>query len=227
MQKKIAEAQQALAIRKAELLSRQGDTLKPWGKQVRLSDFLARCHTQWQQAPLSVAGWLFKSARCESKDARSGIALTLRYTMGSGSTVDDFTRRLPDWYGGHLRSEFNIPGAGNVATLHLDAQPVSANTPEALPDFDTLTQHLTSYAQKIGAQLRLVEQSSDWRDEGGNVIPMPWRKIRFTFITDIPPYILFLDSHYNSDGMRGDNVALDLSGARLKYTLEGDMYATK
>lgn len=224
-EKKIQAAQKALAEKRKNAIENRIDELKPWSKLPRLHDLLSACNAKWKVAPLSIAGWRFSSAKCEYPDGAADLVLT--YSMIKGGTVNDFSARLPYFYGDHVVPKFNIPGAANEASFELLLPKIALPMPESLPSFDIQTQRLTSYAQRMHAELRLEEVNTDYRDGDGLIIPMPWRALDFTFVTDIPLERLFDASRFNSIGMRAKVISLELIDYRIKYTVEGTIYATE
>ncbi|MNR17893.1 Pilin accessory protein (PilO) [compost metagenome] len=181
---------------------------------------LSACSTVWKAAQISIAGWIFNNATC---DADGKIAL--HYTLPSGGTVGDFAARLPVIYGPDIQPEFNIPGRADDAAFTL-AVPLSAPSgPESLLPGNLQIQHLTSYAQRINAQLRISELDTNTQLSQGSVQNLPWRTFSFTFITDIPPDRLFAPTRFNSSGIRASRIMTALKDNRLEYTIEGLLYA--
>lgn len=224
LQEKIEVAQRELALKRKNTLENRLDELKPWGKIPFLHDYLKICSKTWKVAPLSIAGWRFKTAKCEYNN---GAELSLSYLMMKGGTVDDFSSRLPYWYGNGATAKFNIPGAANEAIFKVPIAKLGTPKPEKLLDFDFQTQRLTSYAQRMNADLRLQESNTDHRDDDGAITVMPWRAIDFTFVTDIPLDRLFDASRFDDTGIRANSITLELVDYRIKYTIEGTIYASK
>lgn len=220
------QAQRRAAAAHAALLAEQqhpdtGKMRKPWAGSLPLPAILARCEAAWRQAPISIAGWAFTTADC----AHDGT-LTLHYRLPSGGTVGDFAARLPRYYPG-IPPVFNIPGSADDAALTLSIPLPSPGSAESLQDGDTQIRRLTSYAQRLGAQLRLAEEPPLTQTLGDQVVTLPWRLYSFTFITAIPPDRLFSPSRFDSRGMRVTHITTALSGNRLIYTLEGVLYANR
>lgn len=224
LQEKIKIAQQQLAMKRKNTLENKLDELKPWRKKPYLHDYLKSCSQAWKVAPLSIAGWRFKTARCEYNDS---TALSLNYVMMKGSTVDDFISRLPYWYGHSVTAKFNIPGAANEAIFKIPVTTTVTTESEKIPDFDFQTQRLTSYAQRMNAELRLQEINTDHRDDEGVITVMPWRALNFTFVTDIPPDRLFDVAKFDDTGIRANMITLELVDYRIMYTIDGTIYADK
>ncbi|MDX6041272.1 type 4b pilus protein PilO2 [Scandinavium lactucae] len=217
---RVAAAQSALLARQHQEGSIPADSLKPWAKHPRFPVMLSACSTVWKAAQISIAGWIFNNATC---DADGKIAL--HYTLPSGGTVGDFAARLPVIYGPDIQPEFNIPGRADDAAFTL-AVPLSAPSgPESLLPGNLQIQHLTSYAQRINAQLRISELDTNTQLSQGSVQNLPWRTFSFTFITDIPPDRLFAPTRFNSSGIRASRIMTALKDNRLEYTIEGLLYA--
>ncbi|MNE76727.1 Pilin accessory protein (PilO) [compost metagenome] len=122
---------------------------------------------------------------------------------------------------------FNIPGNADDASFTLEVPMPTAAAPEDIPDGDAQIRRLTSYAQRLGAQLRLTEDGPLTKVVGDQTLTLPWKLYSFTFITPIPPDRLFADARFDSRGMRLTHVATALQNSRLVYTLEGKLYANR
>lgn len=214
IQARLVLAREAAAARPASLS-------RPWGGQPDFSGMLSACVRQWRQAPLSIAGWVFSQAACEA-----GGQLTLHYALPDGGTVGDFAARLPQLYGPGVPVVFNMPGPSDDASfkeqVHFEPAP-----PEALLPGDEQLQRMTSYAQRLRANLRFTEPVVLSQTVGQEQVPLPWKRYSFTFITDIPPDRLFDASRFPGNGLRLSSVKAELHSSRLTYTLEGMLYAEK
>lgn len=218
------QAQAHIAAARAALLAEQrrpdtGQMSKPWAGTLQLPVILARCEAAWRQAPISIAGWAFNAADCAGDGA-----LTLHYRLPAGGTVGDFAARAPRYYP-DIPTVFNIPGGADDAALTLSIPLPSPAPPEILPAGDVQIRNLTSYAQRLGAQLRLAQEPPLTQTAGDQVVTLPWRLYSFTFITAIPPDRLFAPSRFDSRGMRLTHISTALADSRLIYTLEGTLYA--
>ncbi|UJT80925.1 type 4b pilus protein PilO2 (plasmid) [Edwardsiella piscicida] len=217
---RIAAAHAALVARQQELSKAPADSLKPWAKLPPLPIMLNACSSVWKKVPISIAGWIFNTAMCSS----NGI-ITLHYSLPSGGTVGDFASRLPIIYGQDIQPVFNIPGSADDAAFTLPVPLTKPDHPEKLLPGNQQIQHLTSYAQRINARLRLNELNASTQLTQGNVENIPWRTYSFTFITDIPPDRLFASTRFNSSGIRASGIITTLKSNRLEYTIEGLLYA--
>lgn len=214
VQAELTRAREAAALKPATLA-------KPWGGQPDFSGMLSACVKQWRQAPLSIAGWVFSQVICESTGQ-----LTLHYSLPDGGTVGDFAARLPQLYGSGMKAIFNMPGPSDDASFKefVRFTPV---LPEALLPGDEQLRRMTSYAQRLRANLRFSEATMLTQTVGQDQIPLPWKRYSFTFITDIPPDRLFDASRFPGNGLRLSSVKAELHSSRLTYTLEGMLYAEK
>ncbi|WP_210512606.1 type 4b pilus protein PilO2 [Pantoea ananatis] len=214
VQAELTRTREAAALKPASLS-------KPWGGQPDFSGMLSACVKQWRQAPLSIAGWVFSLATCEATGQ-----LTLHYALPDGGTVGDFAARLPQLYGPGTPVVFNMPGPSDDASFkeHVRFAPAP---PEALLPGDEQLRRMTSYAQRLRASLRFTEPELLTQTVGQDHVPLPWKRYRFTFITDIPPDRLFDATRFPGNGLRLSSVKVELHSSRLTYTLEGMLYAEK
>ncbi|MEN4578115.1 type 4b pilus protein PilO2 [Pantoea agglomerans] len=214
VQAELTRAREAAAQKPASLV-------RPWGAQPDFSGMLSACIKQWRQAPLSIAGWVFSRVSCEASGQ-----LTLHYSLPDGGTVGDFAARLPQLYGSGTKAMFNMPGPSDDASFK---EPISftRGTVETLLPGDEQLRRMTSYAQRLRANLRFSEPVVLTQTVGQENIPLPWKRYSFTFITDIPPDRLFDASRFPGNGLRLSSVKAELHSSRLTYTLEGMLYAEK
>ncbi|CAI1953085.1 MULTISPECIES: type 4b pilus protein PilO2 [Serratia] len=219
---RIAAAQAALMARQQLEQQAPADNLKPWAMQPKFPSMLSACSSVWKDAQISIAGWVFNTATC---DAHGKIIL--HYTLPNGGTVGDFALRLPVLYGSDIEPVFNIPGSADDASFALTVPLSLPETPEVLLPGNQQIQHLTSYAQRINARLRLSETDTATQLTQGDIQNLPWRTYSFTFITDIPPDRLFAPTRFNSRGIRASSITTTLKNNRLEYTIEGLLYANR
>lgn len=199
------------------------DPPKPW-KQVPVpEEFIHACRTAWN-VPVSLAGWLFREAQCGMADGQ--LVLRLAWYRPEGGTLETFKSRLAEAFPG-VRPVFNIPGAADTGGVRI---PVTISQlqdrDESAQDAEDVTQRLTNYAQQIAANLNLTENSSGSVLIDGNMVELPWRTFSFQLQTEIPPDRLF-GSDFNSAGVRLSTITMTLNDARLYYSLEGTLYATR
>lgn len=214
VKRELIRTREAAALKPASLS-------KPWGKQPDFSGMLSACVKQWRQAPLSIAGWVFSQAICEATGQ-----LTLHYALPAGGTVGDFATRLPQLYGTGTPAVFNMPGPSDDASFKEQVRFTSVS-PEALLPGDEQLRRMTSYAQRLRANLRFSEPVLLTQTVGQDEMPLPWKRYSFTFITDIPPDRLFDATRFPGNGLRLSSVKAELHSSRLTYTLEGMLYAEK
>lgn len=214
VQAELTRARAAAALKPASLS-------RPWGGQPDFSGMLRACVKQWRQAPLSIAGWVFSQATCDVAGQ-----MTLHYALPDGGTVGDFAARLPQLYGPGLQAIFNMPGPSDDASFRESVRFSPSPAEELLPGDEQL-RRMTSYAQRLRANLRFSEPVVLQQTVGQDRIPLPWKRYSFTFITDIPPDRLFDASRFPGNGLRLSSVKAELHSSRLTYTLEGMLYAEK
>ena len=213
---------QAELVRVRKAAEAKPDSLaRPWGGKPDFSGMLTACVKQWRTMPLSIAGWVFSQASCEANGQ-----LTLHYALPAGGTVGDFAARLPELYGPDAKATFNMPGPSDDASF-ITPVSFSPSSAETLLPGDEQLRRMTSYAQRLRANLRFSEPEVLSRTVGQESVPLPWKLYRFTFITDIPPDRLFDASRFPGNGLRLSSVKAELHSSRLTYTLEGMLYAEK
>ncbi|MBU9819682.1 type 4b pilus protein PilO2 [Rahnella sp. BCC 1045] len=215
-----AHAQALIRAQQAALVQHPEQLLKPWGGQPDFASVLKSCSGLWQQAPLSIAGWLFNTAVCSNKGS-----MTLHYTLPKGGTVGDFAARLPALYGENVRAVFNIPGAADDASFTLPVTITPVTVPEPLLPGEEQIQRMTSYAQRLNARLRFSAPRVLNQKINQTEMPLPWKTYSFTFITDIPPDRLFASTRFSGNGIRIQTITVALHRSRLTYILEGTLYA--
>jgi len=212
VQAELVRARQNAAAKPASLA-------RPWGGQPDFPGMLTACVHQWRLAPLSIAGWVFSQVTCEATGQ-----LTLHYALPDGGTVGDFAARLPELYGPDAQATFNMPGPSDDASFK-EAVRFTPSPAETLLPGDEQLRRMTSYAQRLRANLRFSEPVVLTRLVGQEKVPLPWKRYSFTFITDIPPDRLFDAARFPGNGLRLSSVKAELHGSRLTYTLEGMLYA--
>jgi len=212
VQAELTRARVAAAAKPASLT-------RPWAGQPDFPGMLTACVHQWRQAPLSIAGWVFRQVTCESSGQ-----LTLHYQLPDGGTVGDFAARLPQLYGESVRATFNMPGPSDDASFKEIVHFTTAPAETLLPGDEQL-RRMTSYAQRLRANLRFSPPTVLTQLVGKETVPMPWKRYSFTFITDIPPDRLFDATRFPGNGLRLSSVKAELRGSRITYTLEGMLYA--
>lgn len=216
---RVAAAQAALKARQAALKAGQKH-LAPWEKLPTVTDLVQTCETAWQAAPISIAGWVFAGADCNKE------SITFHYSKPPGVTVSDFASRLPAFYP-QGRAQFNIPGPSNAGGFSLPLHLATSSTQEELPEQQQQLQRLTSFAQRINAELKIAPQNALIQDNQGQPITQPWLTWGFTLTTDIPPNRLFVDDRFDGSGIRVTQIIVKNTNNRLFYTLEGLLYANR
>lgn len=214
-----AWVQEELVRARENSAAKSANLTRPWGGQPDFPGMLTVCIQQWRSAQLSIAGWVFSRVICDSNGQ-----LTLHYALPSGGTVGDFATRLPQLYGSDVKATFNMPGPSDDASFTQTVKFTPTSAEKLLPGDEQL-RRMTSYAQRLRANLRFSEPEVLTKLVGQEKVPLPWKRYSFTFITDIPPDRLFDASRFPGNGLRLSTVKAELHGSRLTYTLEGMLYA--
>ncbi|MDX6917803.1 type 4b pilus protein PilO2 [Pectobacterium carotovorum] len=211
-----------LAIENAQRLVKK-DPPKPWERVPDAKSFIQTCSEGWI-VQLSMAGWPFKAAMCGSDE--EGIYVRLAWRKPEGGTLDPFRQRLSYFYP-ELKPFFNIPGEANTGGVKKPLRVINQASPsEHIGDGDEITQRVTNYAQQIQAKLVLREDNKGNVIVDGNLVDLPWRTYSFQLDTDIPPDNLF-GPDIDTSGIRLNVITMTLNNARLHYSLEGTLYATR
>lgn len=211
-----------LAIENAQRLVKK-DPPKPWESLPDAKSFIQTCSEGWN-VQLSMAGWPFKAAMCGNDD--EGLYVRLAWRKPEGGTLAPFRQRLAYFYP-DLKPFFNIPGEADTGGVKKPLKAIiHSSSQEHIGDGDEITQRLTNYAQQIQAKLVLREDNKGNVIVDGNLVDLPWRTYSFQLDTDIPPENLF-GPDIDKSGIRLNVITMTLNNARLHYSLEGILYATR
>lgn len=197
--------------------SARRNRLKPWQQLPAPAEFIRSCNRTWSTVPLSIAGWTFSHAEC-GRDSDGQPILMVRYSRPDRGNVGSFAARLPAYYH-NVHPVFDIPGNASTGQFTLPVMLPSARTNDVLPAEQSALFSLTSYAQKIHADLSLKKVT-------GGKAPLPWVTWGFSLKTDIPPRSL-ADAQLQASGVRLSRISLSLQSARLHYELDGELYARR
>lgn len=226
VQLKMKEAREAHLAEKARQAA--APLIAPWKVQPTVKDFLTTCSVEWKVVPISIAGWLFRDAECQSRWAENGDAaessdkIRFAYIKPDGGTVADFSVRLNMLYS--FIPFYNIPGSADTGGFSKPLIFPEQLRSEDVPNSDYQTQRITTFAQQMRLGFNLQEDkitALSGSDE--NLIDLPWRIYSFTFKSDIPPTFLF--SKFDDTGVRFNKIKINLNNARLNYIIEGKLYA--
>lgn len=211
-----------LAIENAQRLVKK-DPPKPWESLPDAKSFIQTCSEGWN-VQLSMAGWPFKAAMCGNDE--EGLYVRLAWRKPEGGTLAPFRQRLAYFYP-DLKPFFNIPGEADTGGVKKPLKAIiRPSSQEHIGDGDEITQRLTNYAQQIQAKLVLREDNKGNVIVDGNLVDLPWRTYSFQLDTDIPPENLF-GPDIDKSGIRLNVITMTLNNARLHYSLEGILYATR
>ncbi len=216
--KEIAEARDAFLAAKKKVGDGTAGLARPWTQQPSPKSVIRACTDAWN-VPLSVAGWLFRTAECADGQVR------IAWHSPKGGNVADFRNRILHRYPNHTPF-FNIPGAADLGGISLPVSVAPDKSGDELPTADEVMQRLTSYAQRLGITLSISENSPQATEVGGHTIPLPWRSWRFSMQTDIPVRQLF-SQDINDSGIRLSGITATLASSRLHYQIQGTLYAKR
>ncbi|WP_183046798.1 type 4b pilus protein PilO2 [Salmonella enterica] len=216
-EKQVEAEHSALLKEQQARQSARRNRLKPWQQLPAPVEFIRSCNQVWSTVPLSIAGWTFTHAEC-GRDSGGQPILMVRYSRPDRGNVGSFAARLPAYYH-NVQPAFDIPGNASTGQFTLPVLLPSARTDDVLPAEQPALLMLTSYAQKIHADLSLKKVT-------GGKVPLPWVTWGFSLKTDIPPRSL-VDSDLKTDGLRLSRISLSLQSARLHYELDGELYARR
>ena len=206
-QQRIAAAQRYLLQQQQLMAARQGAT--PWHNFPSLADTLRRCQGESEPLPLFIAGWALMQVQCYPQSG----TLRVSYRMQEADTLDDFIHQLRQSHLPVTEQHFNLPGAGDEASLLLSFVATTNNRNDS-PMGITLT-GLVSMAQRTHGELQLSQAMK---------IPGGYSEYRFTLLTALSPRLLLSDSAISSGNLVADSVGIQRTGEKLLLTLEGRIY---
>jgi hypothetical protein len=222
---KMKEAREALLAENTRQAA--APLIAPWKEQPTVKDFLTTCSVEWKSVPISIAGWLFRDAECQSRWAENGETtrsdkIRFAYIKPDGGTVADFSVRLNMLYS--FTPFYNIPGSADTGGFSKPLIFPERLRSEDVPSADYQTQRITTFAQQMRLGFNLQEDKiTALPGSDGNLIDLPWRIYSFTYKSDIPPTFLF--SKFDDTGIRFTKIKINLNNARLNYIIEGKLYA--
>lgn len=226
------KGRQALAAamqRQAELdalnaRSSQEQTLQalehPWAKQPDVAGFVNGCTEAVERLPLSIAGWVFKSAQCDGEL----VSVTVERT--GNSTAIELIRATRD----HFADDPAFFNGGNSAALKISLKLNLAGdesllqTSEALP---LLTSWL--HGQGIAPTLKELPVSvpAPAALPGGAAPPPPplpeWKHFELQYSSSLPPAAVLLN--VPDTGFRLREISTELKNYQLIWSVTGDLYA--
>lgn len=208
-QQRIAAAQRYLLQQQQLMASRQGET--PWHTLHSLADVLSRCQGESNPLPLFISGWALMRVQCFPQNNQ----LIVSYRMNDNDTIDDFIQQLSRMHLPITEQHFNLPGAGDEATLQLSfpRTPMPINTrPQGIT-----TTGLVSLAQGSHSELQLSQALSLPGERG-------YRQYTFTLLTALSPRLLLSEPAFSAGNLVADSVAIQRSGGKLLMTLQGRIY---
>lgn len=226
------KARQALAEamqRQADLdalnaRSNQQQTLEalehPWAKKPSVSTFVNGCGDAIDSLPLSISGWVFKSAQCDG----DLISVTLDRT--GNSTASGLIHATRDYFA----DEPAFFGGGNSAALKINLK-LNLSGDEPLLQTNEALPLLTSWLHGQGIEPTLKEipvlAPAPAPLPGGSAQPPPplpeWKHFEVQYSSLLPPATVLRDMP--DSGFRLREINTELKNDHLIWSVTGDLYA--
>lgn len=224
---KEAQRQEQVRLKKLEELNaRTGSDQSltalehPWASMAGIADFLNGCEGAIGALPLSLGGWMFDSALCNSR--------TIESVYGrSGKTT--FNDLLWAAQGRFPSAPVLLEGAERAGFG--DEIKLGAGGDDELLPFDVLQANFTSYLQALDLKAAIVPVAVKAPVPpalpGQQPSPRPllpsWKKFSFTLTSPYAPRSIFFD--LNLPGVRLTEIAVTRTGTQLSWSLKGEIYA--
>lgn len=192
----------------------------PWASLPDTQDMVMACSKAERALPLSIAGWQFKSSKCD------GQALAAVYERLENSTPKQFSEAATLLFDD---APAFVLDKGNTVGVRV-ALKIAIGRDEELPSSELMLKEVSShfYQQGIQPQLALVKdepvQSLPGNDQQDPqpVMP-PWKKYSFSAKLKLSP--AFALEGMPDAGVRTTLIETTLENSQLSWTVAGDIYA--
>lgn len=191
----------------------------PWAKKPGIQDFLNGCHGAIDSLPLSLGGWIFKSASCTPDNYQA------EYLREGKTTFLSFSAAA--------QGRFSAPPVllddGDRAKLS-DSISIGVGGDDDLVPYAQLQADFLSHLQEVDLKATISEPVSVPPAPvlpGGEPTPsMPlpdWKQYSFAITTLNTPKSIF--SNYTPPGIRLVEIKAVRENAQLTWTIQGEIYA--
>lgn len=190
----------------------------PWASIPDSQDMLRACSKAERVLPLSIAGWMFASAKCDGK------ALVANYQRTGTSTAIQFATAAEEIF---PEGPAFLIDNGDLVGVQISLK-VAIGSDEELLEQDPILRAVTSHFYKQGAQpvitIMAVEpvQTLPGGDKPAETIQPPWKRFSFKADPLLPPELALAD-------LPGQGVRITLIETTLKdsltWTVSGEIYA--
>ncbi|MBN3729340.1 type 4b pilus protein PilO2 [Burkholderia sp. Tr-20390] len=211
----------------------------PWAFVPSAREYASACEAVTDSLPLSIAGWLFSSARCD------GPKVTITYQRKTGTTQGTFGQNVGQVLlaiGEQQRKPvLGFTESGAEATITVPISAPAAGDDTLLPAFDATSQLLgtlepaNSEALQIISALSISEVPVEIKlpdsPQGASDVQVPqptWRHYTYKFDSVIKPEAI-MASMKLSDGLRISGIETKFSSesGTLTWSFSGDLYVQR
>ncbi|KPM57908.1 pilus assembly protein PilO [Pseudomonas putida] len=192
----------------------------PWAKQPSVTDFVEACSRFMNRLPLSIRGWPFMEAKCNS----SQVIAT--YERAGNSTAHEFTMAVAELFS--IRPEFINQGKTGLLKfdISLDAAGDDALI-EARDALENLTSWFHGFSQEPQLQPIPVVTPQEPALPGQPTPPPPpppqWQQYQLSYTSGVLPYDSFNGAP--TQGLRLQEIKTEYKADHLIWSVTGVLYA--
>ncbi|MBK0155597.1 type 4b pilus protein PilO2 [Pseudomonas sp. S75] len=192
----------------------------PWAKQPSVTDFVEACSRFMNRLPLSIRGWPFMEAKCNS----SQVIAT--YERAGNSTAHEFTMAVAELFS--IRPE--LINQGKTGLLKFDI-PLDAAGDDALIEARDALENLTSWFHGFSQEPQLkpipVVTPQEPALPGQPTPPPPpppqWQQYQLSYTSGVLPYDSFNGAP--TQGLRLQEIKTEYKADHLIWSVTGVLYA--
>ena len=192
----------------------------PWAKQPSVTDFVEACSRFMNRLPLSIRGWPFMEAKCNS----SQVIAT--YERAGNSTAHEFTMAVAELFS--IRPEFINQGKTGLLKfdISLDAAGDDALI-EARDALENLSSWFHGFSQEPQLQPIPVVTPQEPALPGQPTPPPPpppqWQQYQLSYTSGVLPYDSFNGAP--TQGLRLQEIKTEYKADHLIWSVTGVLYA--
>lgn len=193
----------------------------PWASLPDTEDMVRACSKAERVLPLSIAGWLFESSKCD------GLALAATYQRTGTATAKQFTEAATELF--EEPPAFLIDN-GNTVGVRV-ALKVAIGRNEELPNQGEVLREVSSHFYKQGVEPQIAPvqavpiqklPGNDQNQPAQTVMP-PWAKLSFRAETKLPPALAL--EGLPDLGVRTTLIETNLKNSQFTWSVAGEIYA--